>query len=269
MITTIPVHPVTFKILIKENEVIDILHGKDVVIIGNSNTMLNDLLMWGKMTHIDKRASVAHRMTHAISIKHSQSIKRPENVGFYLHKMYMRKMMEYVHAQVMVNVQAMTAIRNFVALYDITEDELSEETIGRLWRRWYSSRRIAKSPSNILLSSHNYVLQDPTIYLPFAKKLEASYNIADRFIVKHFRIFLTKKKKVSTTMINQLVRFTLRSVFDCTQQSIADQFCVSRQSVEPTIRAFYHLLASDHILTESYQTLVDREVSTLRQRSRP
>lgn len=257
MITRIPVHPMTFKILVKENTVLDVdaIHG--VLIQGESNSMLNDFIKLGNVDRSDATKSVAHKFTVMISIRHQGKIDRPHNLGFYFHKMYMRRAMRFVHAQVLGKVSAAQAIRNFCKLYEIYEDDIAEETLGRLWRRYYSSINHGKKASKSLPKLENIVLQKVDLsLLSDIEKTTYSDDISSQFIKINLDSYFNCRKHFNVSLMNQTRSYTMATVFKMTHQTIADLFGVSRQAITRRIETFKYFLLSDDMLAESYENTI-------------
>ncbi len=56
-------------------------------------------------------------------------------LGSYLHQIHKKQMMQYIEAQVDLEIVELDAIRNFFKKYNLEEEDYSWESACRAWRR--------------------------------------------------------------------------------------------------------------------------------------
>lgn len=130
---TIPVAPLSRKIILTEHG------GQEPVRLGKRD-LLHEQLRYKQPedAYLERQQEA---LTSAITFQVNRNLyehlsPRRSKTGYHLYKLHKEQLFRFVHAQVNAKEKALYAIRTFYQIYQITEDDLAEETAYRLWKKW-------------------------------------------------------------------------------------------------------------------------------------
>lgn len=166
---TLPVAPLSRKILLTK-------FGQEPIHLGYRNLLYKQMCYNIPVTPWLERHQQVLTTTITIDIhRHlwERVRQKPHQVGYHLYELHKEMMFNWVAGKVTADYPQLYAIRDFLYQYNVEEDDFSEETAYRLWKRFKESR-MTNTPSNVPhLSSDRLVKLSTDQAFVIAEKIES------------------------------------------------------------------------------------------------
>jgi len=112
-------------------------------------------------------------------------------IGEHLHKIFQEKMLTFVQAQVLADLPAQRALKNFLAYYGIESDDYSLETAYTAWQR-HKRKFLPKNSSKSAMFWGGSGQQKETIVAPYAEPLPMPVETLVEIVSTHFSVTAEK-----------------------------------------------------------------------------
>jgi len=150
-------------------------------------------------------------------------------VGYHLYELHIERMCEFAYAQYLSGEPAMAAIRNFLHMHGVSEDDFSIETAYKRWQRWNISRNNQKKETQ-------NQKQNSEIHRAVIPVGEKSMKVRlAKFIRRNFHAFLLSDGSLSESMVLKARIFFRYDIMNMHVREIC-----SRESLSPAT-VYHHI----------------------------
>lgn len=145
MVIEIPVAPLTRKILLAKHGGVEPLH------LGHRNLLYQQMCYRQEETNYLPRHQQA--LTTYIKIDVHRHLwekvrSKPWQVGYHLYNLHKQEFFTYMEGATAAGAEQKASLRKFFEKYGIDEDDFSEETAYRIWKR-FTKNALTVSPSDV------------------------------------------------------------------------------------------------------------------------
>jgi len=256
MITHLPVHPITYRVLVHENKILD--SDPYPLIKASNNNVLLDHLRHKNPNSRDRLKSIHSKLIYTIAIRTNEKISNPYQVGYYLYRIHTNKLLDFVYAQYLANQKAIPSIRCFCSIYNITDDDVNMESLERLWRRFLRSKKTNHKAVNFRHDSPKYrreYVNRKSLIIPFID--DQVHYVVSSMIRDHFDEFLTTRNEFNVKMMLQALSFSYYVLAKYQQKDIAKKMECARNTISERISSFEFALKMNKDLSDTYYSYVN------------
>jgi len=180
--------------------------------------------------------------------------------GYAIHKLHLNNLMIFIESQVLIGGTASKAIKIFYDLYDLSDDDLNQESILRKWQRYYSPKKSLYSakkelyiPTDTVKSNINHITIIDNI-----KKSE----IFSKIVFENISFFITTNNKFRKTLLKHLKIYIYKSYLGYSSQKLADIYGLSVIQINNAVNNIKNILKYDKVLGEAINQNLNVDVLT-------
>jgi len=242
----IPVSKLSFKIILKEYGPHPAIDARDI---------LFQQLSYPSYNHRAELSKTSRILTERIDIRVASKINRKNpniyQVGLNLNRYHLDRMMNFIYAQVLVEVSATGALEMFYDLNDLTDDDYDSESAYRRWQRFYQRKKQENDIKRIQQNRLINCKKGGYVQIP-AETQEVEAKLSD-FIFQNTHLFIMHKNRFDKIMLKQL-KIYFYNYFALKQpQAIAAELNVNLFSVYHAIRKVRDVLEYDPSFKKAWQ----------------
>lgn len=249
MTITLPVHPVSKKIILVE-------YGRKP---GAAIKIKKNHLLLQQLLYADHNPNIAYLnelLTTSIEIKLGQNyahrVGRNKAAGYHIYKFHLNMMLHFMLGQVMGGLPAYPAMLQWYDMYGIDDNDMSFDAAYKRWQRWSETKKYVKHWRKLTHNVHSDANKRGGLKRPAEDVLEAAANYLASVLDECFNT----REDLSVNMIRRALIYIFRDYGCWHNAEIARKFGLKENTIRHHVSRFQGILDTEPALAAPYEAIV-------------